>query len=331
MLISKHKHIKRGDVFMKSINIFIVYFCLLITDITYISAAASQTISLTDMSSGTPPAPPATPAAAATPAPTVTPPTVTPPTTPTTPPSVATAPAQPTGDTIAANWAAAITAFGGSAGITAKTASKTMPSTMTATSVGYADAQVIMQFLNDAPLNVTDSATLTAQLAINLTTPAATPTPPTATTPAPAPAPTATTPAPAPTTPATTATTATPAVPILDVKAQQVLISVYIQNNFEQDAMLNKIELLLANQTAPLIKSNLKIPVKAAQNIYSKGSITAFDLTAEANSVQSFNGIQSITINDDQIVFNNVKTGSSLSNPIAITKKDGHWVIDKQL
>ncbi len=121
----------------------------------------------------------------------------------------------------------------------------------------------------------------------------------------------------------------TAAVPTVETKAQQILISVYIQNNFTQDAKLNQIELLTSKKTEPFIKSNLNIPIPASKSLYSKGSITAFDLTADRNSVETFNGIQSITINDDKLTFNNVKTGSSLSNPIKITQKDGHWVLDK--
>ena len=119
------------------------------------------------------------------------------------------------------------------------------------------------------------------------------------------------------------------AVPKVEVKAQQILISVYIQNNFTKDAKLKQIELLTSKKTEPFIKNNLNIPIPASKSLYSKGSITAFDLTADRNSVETFNGIQSITINDDKLTFNNVKTGSSLSNPIKITQKDGHWVLDK--
>ncbi len=221
------------------------------------------------------------------------------------------------GDNIPANWTAAITAFGGSAGISAKTASKTMPTSMTATSTGYADAQVILQSLNGIAMNSTDTTNLTNALAAN---------------PAPAPTP-APTPAPAPAVAATPTVTpaATPAVPTPDIKKQQIIVSVYLQNNYEQDATLTKIEFLLAHQTTPTIKSNLNIPIKSAKNIYSKGSITAFDITTETNGIQSFNGIQSITIGDDQIVFKDIKTGVSLSHPIVITKNNGHWVTDQQL
>ena len=63
--------------------------------------------------------------------------------------------------------------------------------------------------------------------------------------------------------------------------------------------------------------------------LYSKGTVTAFDITTASQSVDNFSGIKSITINDDQIVFDNIKTGSTLSKPIKITKKDGHWILDK--
>jgi hypothetical protein len=119
------------------------------------------------------------------------------------------------------------------------------------------------------------------------------------------------------------------ATPKIEVKPKQILISVYIQNNFTKDAQLNQIELLTAKKTEPFIKNNLNIPIPASKSLYSKGSVTAFDLTADRNSIETFNGIQSITINDDKLTFNNIKIGSSLSTPIKITQKDGHWVLDK--
>ncbi len=73
------------------------------------------------------------------------------------------------GDNVAANWTAAITAFGGSAAISAKTASAMMPASMTSSSVGYGDAQVILQYLNGTAMNATDSANLIAALAANPT------------------------------------------------------------------------------------------------------------------------------------------------------------------
>ena len=73
------------------------------------------------------------------------------------------------GDNVAANWTAAINAFGGSAGIAAKTASKTMPTSMASTSVGYADAQVILQYVNGITMNATDSTNLNVALAANPT------------------------------------------------------------------------------------------------------------------------------------------------------------------
>lgn len=196
----------------------------------------------------------------------------------------------------------------------------------------------------------TPAASPAATPAPATTTPTATPTTSTtSTTPAPTPAtttppttPAATTPAATTTTPPVTPATATPPasttptptttaeVPVVQEKTKQILISVYIQNNYTQDAILNKIELLITDQTTPLIKDNLKIPIQASKSIYSKGSVTAFDLTAQANSIASFNGIQSITIGEDQIVFTNVRTGISLSNPIQITKQNDKWVLDKK-
>ncbi|MDP3788443.1 MAG: hypothetical protein Q8Q60_03980 [Candidatus Chromulinivorax sp.] len=86
----------------------------------------------------------------------------------TTPTATVTTPVQ-IGDNVAANWTAAINAFGGSAGIAAKTASKTMPTSMASTSVGYADAQVILQYVNGVTMNATDSTNLNVALAANPT------------------------------------------------------------------------------------------------------------------------------------------------------------------
>ena len=110
---------------------------------------------------------------------------------------------------------------------------------------------------------------------------------------------------------------------------QQVLTSVYIQNNFTHDGTLNQIALLAPGKTEPFIKKNLQIPIAAATNVYSRGSITAFDLTADNNSIQSFNGIQSIIVDTDEITFSDISTGSSLTNPIAINKVAGKWILDK--
>ncbi len=118
-------------------------------------------------------------------------------------------------------------------------------------------------------------------------------------------------------------------VPTIDVKAQQILISVYIQNNFTKDTKLNQIELLTSNKSEPLIKSNLNIPIPASKNLYSKGSVTAFDLTTDRNRLEEFNGILSITIDGKKLAFNNAKIGFSLSDPIKITQKDGAWILDQ--
>ncbi|MDP3788633.1 MAG: hypothetical protein Q8Q60_04965 [Candidatus Chromulinivorax sp.] len=350
--------------FMKFMNRYIVYLCFLIINTNNLIGSVSPTIAISGTTSPvTPPAaaitvgtqnplvakdaPTETPTVPPTPAVTLPIPTAVPAATPVPAPAATDATTlKQIGDNIAANWTAAIAAFGGSAGISAKTASKIMPANMTSTSLGFADAEVIIQFINGTPMNSVDSSNLTNALAIN-TTPPTTPetTPAPATPPTDAPATTvpetasapATPATPAPATPApatpspTTTPAATPAIPQPDIKKQQIIISVYLQNNYEQDAILKTIELLLTNQTAPVVKNNLNIPIKAAKNIYSKGSITAFDITTESNSLQSFSGIQSITINDDPIAFKDIKTGISLSHPIAITKKDGHWVSDQLL
>ncbi|MBV8661003.1 MAG: hypothetical protein JO129_02570 [Candidatus Dependentiae bacterium] len=156
---------------------------------------------------------------------------------------------------------------------------------------------------------------------------------PAPTTPAPA---TPATPAPAAqATPASTTPAATPAEasttpatpPAPQENKNQILTSVYIQNNFTQDAILNKIQFLVTNQTTPLTVDNLNITIPASKEMLSKGSITAFDITVGNNTVQSFNGIQNITINGNLITFTNINAGSSANNPIIITQKDGTWVL----
>lgn len=71
------------------------------------------------------------------------------------------------GDNNAANWTTAITAFGGSAVISAKTATKAIPNTIPANSPAYPDAKVILQYLNNAEMNDADRANLNKALADN--------------------------------------------------------------------------------------------------------------------------------------------------------------------
>ncbi|MGZ6255065.1 MAG: hypothetical protein ACXWL5_03700 [Candidatus Chromulinivorax sp.] len=111
-------------------------------------------------------------------------------------------------------------------------------------------------------------------------------------------------------------------------KPQNIITSVYIQNNFGQNCILKKIEILLANQAQPFVKDNLNIQIAAAKKIYTRGTITAFDITT-TDSVQSFNGIKSIIIDTDTINFDNPNIGSSKLQPILITKKNGRWILDK--
>lgn len=132
------------------------------------------------------------------------------------------------------------------------------------------------------------------------------------------------TPASSPSTPS--AATTTPAVPQQEKPKAKVLTSMYIQNNYDQDAVLKEIEFGLANNNNSL-KKELNIKVPANKNLYSKGSVTAFDLTT-SNDVETFNGISSITIDNDHLTFKNAQIGFSLNRPIRITKKDGHWVLN---
>lgn len=195
------------------------------------------------------------------------------------------------------------------------------------------------------PTTTTPAVTPTTPPAATATTPVTTtPTPTSATTTTPAATtPATTTPvtptetstaAPAPVTPATTsgsttpAPADTPAVPTPTVDVQQTLISVYIQNNYEQQATLTRLEFIFGSNSTPTVKDNLNIKIKGS-TLYSKGTLTAFDITTANQSVDNFSGIKSITINGDQIVFANIKTGSTLSRPIKITKKNGHWILDK--
>jgi hypothetical protein len=71
------------------------------------------------------------------------------------------------GDNVAANWTTAINAFGGAAGISAKTATKTMPVSITSASAAYNDAQVILQYVTSAAMNATDVTNLNAALVAN--------------------------------------------------------------------------------------------------------------------------------------------------------------------
>ncbi len=166
------------------------------------------------------------------------------------------------------------------------------------------------------------------------TTPAATTPPVVASTTTPTSTPSAPTTAATPATPAVTTTTTTtttsdaPSVPKVDTVVQQILISLYIQNNYEEQAILQQLELILTDQNTPVIKDNLNITIKGS-TLYSRGTVTAFDITTQSKNINNFSGLQSITINNNKITFDNIKTGSTLSNPIKITKKNGNWILDK--
>lgn len=173
----------------------------------------------------------------------------------------------------------------------------------------------------------TTSAATPAAPAANSTpapTPAATPTP------APAATPTPPTPTPAspPATQPNSSTSSTPDTPAAPVSApvEKLLTTIYIQNNFTEDGTLNQITFLTSGNTSPVVKNNLSIKVSALNPVYNKGSVTAFDLTSQGDK-QSFNGVQSITIDKDTITFDSPANGLSANNPIKITQKDGKWVL----
>lgn len=130
-------------------------------------------------------------------------------------------------------------------------------------------------------------------------------------------------------TPATQEPTNTSTVPTPPAPIKQFLTSIYIQNNFPKEAVLDQIDLLVDNETTPVIKSNLNITIPGVKNLYSKGSIIGFDITSPGKNINNFNGISSITINNDKINFTNIKTGYGIGHPIKITQKNGHWVADK--
>lgn len=161
----------------------------------------------------------------------------------------------------------------------------------------------------------------------------ATPAPAVATPPAPTPTPEATTPATpvTPPAPATTATatpdTTTPSVKTSKIAPHQLISTVYIQNNFTQDAKLNQITFSTDKNAASVVKSNLNVPIPASKNIYSKGAMTAFDLTSNSDSIQNFSGIQNITINNTLLTITDPSTGLSVSTPIKITQTGGNWVV----
>jgi hypothetical protein len=204
----------------------------------------------------------------------------------------------------------------------------TTPTTTTVTSSAPTPAKPVTPTATPATPAVTTppatpttppaSTTTLAATTSTSTTPATTPTPET---------PATSTPSSTTTTPAATTTPETPSVPQPDPKVSKILISIYIQNNAEYSAKLNKLELILADKKDPVMKDNLNIPIKAS-TIYSKGTVTAFDITTESTSLDNFSGIKSITINSDQITFANVKTGSTLSRPIKINKVNEKWVLD---
>lgn len=117
-------------------------------------------------------------------------------------------------------------------------------------------------------------------------------------------------------------------VPVEDTKKRhKILTSVCVQNNFTKDAILKQVEFLVKKKKSLIIKSDVKIKVPAAKTMYSKGSITSFDITAGKN-IKNFSGIKSITVGKDKITFKNIRTGFSLNRPISITQKDGKWVLD---
>ena len=189
------------------------------------------------------------------------------------------------------------------------------------------------------------STTTTNSVAVTpATTPATTTPTPVATTPStdassttPPTNPTTTTTSTAATTPtATSTTTTTPTAstnaastaitpPTPKEQPKQIVVSVYIQNNYNQPGTLQSIELLFSNQSTPISK-DLNIPIKAA-NLYSKGAITAFDVTTNASDLQTFNGITSITIDGTKLTFNNAKASSTIYNPIKITQENVKWVL----
>jgi len=71
---------------------------------------------------------------------------------------------QPTGDAVAANWNAAIAAFGTAENVYKKvtTITRAIPNSVPTTAAHYKDAQVVLQWLQGATLNPTDAAQLNA-------------------------------------------------------------------------------------------------------------------------------------------------------------------------
>lgn len=168
--------------------------------------------------------------------------------------------------------------------------------------------------IDTAPLPLS-APTFIAATPVNTVTPA--PTNPTPTAPTNIPTSAATTP------------TNTQNLPAAPAPIEQFLTSIYIQNNFPKEGILNQIDLLVDNQKTPLIKSNLNITIPAVKNLYSKGSIIGFDITSPGKNINNFNGIASITISNDKISFTHIKTGYGIDHPIKITQKNGHWIEDK--
>lgn len=117
-------------------------------------------------------------------------------------------------------------------------------------------------------------------------------------------------------------------VPNAPTSKEQFLTSIYIQNNFNKDAMLNQLDILVANKETPIVKTNLNIKIPALKSLYAKGSVIGFDVRT-SKDIDSFNGIASITIDKDKIIMTNIKTGYGIEHPIKITQKDGHWILDE--
>lgn len=107
----------------------------------------------------------------------------------------------------------------------------------------------------------------------------------------------------------------------------KTITSVSIKNNALKDATLTEIELLLAGKTTPFVENNLKIKIPAAKK-NSRESITVFDITTES-SIENFNGIKSITIDNQKLTFDNPKLGSNTQNPIIITQNNNTWTLSK--
>jgi len=111
------------------------------------------------------------------------------------------------------------------------------------------------------------------------------------------------------------------------IKRKSTLTSIHIQNTFNTDAILNEIEIVISSQKDSLIKKDLKIKIPGKKSIYDKGSMISFNIAADNKDYGMFNGIKSITINNDQIIFDTLKTAFK-NNPIKITYQDNKWIED---